>query len=342
MQHQTYDQNYFGPNTMVGSLYLGALRAAEEMAYEVGDDQFAETCHAIFEAGRGNSVDRLFNGEYFIQDVDLEEHPDWQYAKGCLADQLFGQGWAHQVGLGYVYPKNTVVKALESIWKYCWAPDIKPQNDVHKPERWFAYPGEAGLLTCTWPLTKHLGPKSTRYRNEVWTGIEYQVAGHMAYEGLVTEALAICRAIHDRYHPSKHNPFNEIECGDHYARALASWGVLLGLSGYEYHGPKKHIGIAPRMNADDFRCVFTGSEGWGSISQQRVGGRQINVIDVKWGTLTVRTIALTVPDDDTVREVRVNRQTEGMKFDQEGSRITIELDDDLVAKAGQQIRVELS
>ena len=32
--------------------------------------------------------------------------------------------------------------------------------------------------------------------------------------------------------PRKHNPFNEIECGDHYARALASWGVLLGLAGF--------------------------------------------------------------------------------------------------------------
>jgi non-lysosomal glucosylceramidase len=341
-QHQTYDQDYYGANTMVGSLYLGALRAAEEMAYDVGDNEFGETCHAIFEAGRKNSVERLFNGEYFIQDVDLEQHPDWQYAQGCLADQLFGQGWAHQVGLGYVYPKNTVVKTLESIWKYCWAPDIKPQNDVHKPARWFAYPGEAGLLTCTWPISKHLGPKSTRYRNEVWTGIEYQVAGHMAYEGLVTEALAICRAIHERYHPSKHNPFNEIECGDHYARALASWGVLLGLAGFEYHGPKKHIGMTPRLNADDFRCVFSAAEGWGAISQQQVGGRQINMFDVKWGTLTVRTISLTAPDEKPIERVQVNRKTEGLKFQQKGRRITIELDADLVAKAGEQLRIELS
>ncbi len=164
----------------------------------------------------------------------------------------------------------------------------------------------------------------------------------MAYEGLVTEALAMCRAVHDRYHPSKHNPFNEIECGDHYARALASWGVLLGLAGFEYHGPKKHIGMAPRMNADDFRCVFSAAEGWGSISQQQVGGRQINMFDVKWGKLTVRTIALAAPDEKPIEQVKVNRKTEGLKFQQKGRRITIELDADLVAKAGEQIRVELS
>ncbi len=141
---------------------------------------------------------------------------------------------------------DTVRPTLDSIWKYCWAPDVGLQNEKHKPERWFAYPGEAGLFTCTWPKSKHLGPESTRYRNEIWTGIEYQVANHMAYEGMLTEALAICRAVHDRYHPSKHNPFNEIECGDHYARALASWGVLLGLAGFEYHGPQRHLGFLPR------------------------------------------------------------------------------------------------
>ena len=217
------------------------------MAREVGDADFAHLSHKIFEAGRDNSVKRLFNGEYYIQDVDLKKHPDWQYAKGCLADQMFGQGWAHQVALGYIYPKDTVHKSLEAIWKYCWAPDVTLQSQHHHPERWFASPGEAGLFTCTWPKSKHLGPKSTRYRNEVWTGIEYQVANHMAWEGMLTECLAICRAVHERYHPSKRNPFNEIECGDHYARSMASWGVVTSLAGFEYHGPNGHIGFAPRL-----------------------------------------------------------------------------------------------
>jgi uncharacterized protein (DUF608 family) len=265
-QHQTYDQDYYGANTMVGSLYLGALRAAEEMARDMGEPDFADTCRRIFEAGRDNSMKALFNGEYFEQKVDLAKHPEWQYADGCLADQLFGQGWAHQVALGYVYPQDAVRKALDAIWRYCWAPDIKRQNEVHPPERWFAYPGEGGLFTCTWPKSKHLGEKSTRYRDEIWTGIEYQVASHMAYEGMLTESLAICRAIHDRYHPSKHNPYNEIECGDHYARALASWGVLLGLAGFAYHGPKKSLGFAPRISPEQFRAVFTTADAWGTFS----------------------------------------------------------------------------
>ncbi|NIM52864.1 MAG: hypothetical protein GTN78_26660, partial [Gemmatimonadales bacterium] len=295
-QHQTYDQDYYGANTMVGSLYLGALRAAEEMAREVGDGAFATECRRIFEAGRDNSVDTMFNGEYFIQAVDLEQHPEWQYGDGCLADHMFGQGWAHQVGLGYLYPEETAASSLRSIWKYNWAPDVGPQNEAHEPERWFALPGEAGLFTCTWPKSRHLGPRSTRYRNEIWTGIEYQVAGHMAWEGMISEALAICRGIHERYHPSKHNPWNEIECGDHYARALASWGVLIGLSGFESHGPRCHIGFAPRITPDDFRCAFTASEGWGSLSQKRQRSRQVNEFAVRWGRLRVNSVSVDLPE----------------------------------------------
>jgi len=343
-QHQTYDQDYFGANTMVGSLYLGALRAAEEMARAMGDAAFAGRCRRIFEAGQQHSMAALFNGEYFIQRVDLKEHPDWQYGDGCLADQLFGQGWAHQIGLGYLYPRQAVVSALQSIWKYCWAPDVGPQNRAHDPERWFAYPGEAGLFTCTWPRSRHLGPTSTRYRDEIWTGIEYQVAGHMAWEGLVTEALAICRGVDERYHPSKHNPWNEIECGDHYARALSSWGVLLGLAGFEYHGPGGHLGFAPRITPHDFRCVFTAAEGWGTLRQRRQATVQENEIAVRWGRLALRTLAFELPEGATLREavVTVNARSGEARTLQEGRRVTVTLASAASVDAGDTLRVSLS
>ncbi len=343
-QHQTYDQNYFGANTMVGSLYLGALRAAEEMARELGENAFADKCAKIFAIGSKKSVEQLFNGEYFIQKVDLKKHPDWQYADGCLADQLFGQGWAHQVNLGYLYPQETVRKALESIWKYCWAPDVGVQNEQHKPERWFAYPGEAGLFTCTWPKSKHLGRKSTRYRNEIWSGIEYQVANHMAYEGVLIEALAICRAIHDRYHPSKHNPFNEIECGDHYARALASWGVLLGLAGFEYHGPKRHLGFAPRITPADFRTVFTTADGWGSYEQTQEDTRQTHTLEVNWGQVAIRSLAFELPEGKTVKSVTLSAKGTGITIavSQQTQKVTIELADELVILTGQKLTVSIN
>jgi len=339
-QHQTYDQNYYGPNTMVGSLYLGALRAAEEMARDVGDRDFANTCRRIFERGSARSVEALFDGEYFIQQVDLAEHPEWQYANGCLADQLFGQGWAHQVGLGYLYPEANVKSALASIWKYCWAPDVGPQNEAHAPERWFAFPGEAGLFTCTWPKGKHMGPTSTRYRNEIWTGIEYQVAGHMAWEGMLTEALAICRAIHERYHPARHNPWNEIECGDHYARAMASWGVLTGLGGFAYHGHDRHIGFAPRITPERFRSAFTAAEGWGGYRQTRTDAEQTCALEVRWGRLPLRMWSVTLPDGVMPSGVAVD--LDGQEVDvalvQDGARCRLTLPEGTVVEAGSTLR----
>ncbi len=343
-QHNTYDINFFGPNTMVGSLYLGALRAAEEMAKELGETQLAETWRTIFERGREETMRQLFNGEYFVQKVDLKEHPKHQYANGCLADQLFGQGWAHQVGLGYVYPQETVQSALKSIWVYDWAPDVGPQNKAHPPQRWFARPGEAGLFTCTWPKGKHLGAESVLYRDEVWTGIEYQVAGNMAWDGMVTEALAICRAVHERYHPSKHNPWNEIECGDHYARGMASYGVFLGLCGFEYHGPKGHLGFAPRLAADDFQAAFTAAEGWGTLAQRREEGRQTNRVGVKWGKLRLQTLALELPEGAKARSVAIvhaGRTIEGQSR-QEGRRVVIAFAEPLVVNEGETVEVRMA
>ncbi|WP_347246480.1 GH116 family glycosyl hydrolase [Thermogutta sp.] len=346
-QHNTYDINFYGPNTMVGSLYLAACRAGEEMAKELGDEEFAARCRKVFEAGRDATMKELFNGEYFIQKVDLKQHPKHQYADGCLSDQLFGQGWAHQVGLGYIYPVEAVRSALKAIWVYNWAPDVGPQNAAHPPQRWFARPGQAGLFTCTWPKSKHLGPDSVLYRDEVWTGIEYQVAGHMVWEGMLLEALAICRGVHERYHPRSHNPWNEVECGDHYARALASYGVFLALCGFEYHGPKGHIGFAPRLNPDDFAAAFTGAEGWGKFTQKRQGGRQENTLAILCGRLRLQSIALEAPSD-TPQRVAAVIQTPGgdsmvdiAAVEQTGRRVIIRTQQALTLEAGQTLQIEL-
>ena len=341
-QHNTYDINFQGPNTFVGSLYLAALRAGEEMAEEVGDNAFAKQCRAVFESGRKLTLEKLWNGEYFIQLVDLEKHPKHQYGQGCLSDQLFGQGWARLLSLGHVYPPEQVRTTLQSIWKYNWTPDVGPQNAVHKPERWFARPGEAGLFTCTWPKSPYI-KAGVRYKNEIWTGIEYQVAGLMAWEGMVTEALAICRGIQDRYEAAKRNPFNEVECGDHYARALASWGVYTNLCGYEHHGPAGHLAFAPRLGADDFRAAFTTAEGWGLFSQTRKGNAQTSRIEVRWGKLRLKTLALRIPEALAQPAVRVGLgpQTRKASHRVTDGLLWITLDDDLTVDEGQSVEIDI-
>lgn len=342
-QHNTYDINYHGANTFVGSLYLAALRAGEEMAREVGDTAFAERARKIFESGRDLTLERLWNGEYFVQDVDLERYPRHQYKDGCLSDHLFGQGWAHQLGLGYIYPKENVRSAIQAVWKYNWAPDITPYNEEHPPFRWFISPGQAGLLTCTWPQTGFL-PDGTLYKSEVWTGIEYQVAGHLAAEGFVEEALVICRAVHDRYHPNLKNPYNEVECGDHYARALASWGVYLALAGFEYHGPRGHIGFAPGIAPETFKAAFTWAEGWGTFEQSRDGGAQLARIILKWGKLRAKTFAFTLPEGKTAATVTVKaagRIVEASSRVEDG-RVTVSLAQETTIQKGESFEITVA
>ncbi len=343
-QHNTYDIDFYGPNTMVGSLYLAALRAGEEMAREMGDELFAQHCRILFERGRDFSVRELFNGEYFVQKVDLTQHPRHQYADGCLADQLFGQSWAHQLGLGYLYPAELVRSALKAIWLYNWAPDIGPQNKAHPPQRWFARPGQAGLFMCTWPKSKHLGPESVLYRDEVWTGTEYQVASHMVWEGMLLEALALCRAIHERYQPASHNPWNEVECGDHYARALASYGVFLALCGYEYHGPQGHMAFAPRLQPENFRAAFTASEGWGTVEQGRSQQRQRLALHVKWGRVRLKSLGMELPHKAkaTSVTVNINGNATPVMFIQDGERLVLRLPEKIVIDENKHLEVEVA
>jgi len=166
----------------------------------------------------------------------------------------------------------------------------------------------------------------------------------MAWEGMVTEALAICRGVHERYHPSKHNPWNEIECGDHYARAMASWGVLVGLSGFEHHGPAGRIGFAPRLTPEDFRCAFTAAEGWGSLSQRRAGNQQTDEIAVGWGRLPIGEVALEVPEG--VRLASASGALQGRRLDvqlrQDGRRVIVTLPPGTVVEEQRTLQIVLS
>jgi hypothetical protein len=188
-----------------------------------------------------------------------------------------------------------------------------------------------------------MGPRSTRYRNEIWTGIEYQVAGHMAWEGMLTEALAICRGIHERYHPSKHNPWNEIECGDHYARALASWTMLTGLSGFRYHGPKRRLGFAPRITPEHFRSPFTAAEGWGTLAQERSATGQTSEVSVALGVVPLSSLELEVPGGAVVRtaDVTLRGSTLDALFHQESDQVTLVVPEGCVVGPGETLRVAL-
>ncbi len=346
-QHNTYDINFVGPNTFVGALYLAALRAGAEMAADMNDEAAAARYRRLFEAGRAWTSKHLYNGEYYEQQVPPGDTRAFQYGRGCLSDQVFGQNWAHTLDLGYVLPRDEVRSALRSVFRYNWAPDVGPHNGAFPPERWFARPGDPGLFLCTWPRGGRPA-EPVRYRDEVWSGIEYQVAAGLAWEGYVDEALLVVHGIEQRYHGGNHNPYNEVECGDHYARALASWGVLHALAGFKLDGPAGRVTIAPQLRPDDFACFFCAGTGWGTLRQQRADGAQTNTVEVVWGTLSVGTCVVALPDgvvpkwvtasvmepDNRGRDVRADHTVEDGLF-------VVALGSKVELKAGQTLRVKV-
>jgi hypothetical protein len=262
---------------------------------------------------------------------------------------LLGQSLAHQVGLGYLYPKNNINQALKSVFRYNWFPELAPYYEKHKQGRNFAEPNEPGLVIVTWPKGKEV---EGEFINEVWSGIEYQVASHMLYEGLVPEGLAILRGIHDRYDGRRHNPWNEPEAGEHYARAMASWGCLISASGYTYNGPKGIIGFAPRLKQDNFKSFFTAAEGWGSLIQKRGANSQSNIITVKWGKLVLSELQFELPQGAEPTNVKVTLNDENYQFQeklqfkkiiQKGSmnKINIYLSNKILIESNKSISVEM-
>ncbi len=351
-QHNTLDADWYGPVAWLSSLYLAALRSGEQMAREVGEDAFAEQCQQIFDKGQAAIVEQLFDGEYFINRADPQHPEAINSGTGCHIDQVFGQSWAYQVGLGRVLPEKETQAALQSLWRYNFTPDVGPYREANKPGRWYAMPGEGGLLMCTFPRTdwdydkaKGKGPNwAAGYFNECMNGFEYQVAGHMIWEGLLTEGLAVTRMVHDRYHAARRNPWNEVECGDHYARSMASYGVYLAACGYEYHGPQGHLAFAPRLTPEDFRAAFTTAEGWGTFTQKREGGKQTDTIELKSGRLSLHSLEFAVPDNTRPTQVTVTAAGQSLTVTVEvkSGRVRIALAAPVVLAAGQSLQVQIS
>jgi len=358
-QRNTLDAMWYGPMGWISSLYLGALVAGKEMALEIGDEPFANECDFLIQKGRKNIVEKLFNGEYFIHQPDPNYPDAINTNDGCHIDQMLGQSFGWQVGvLERVIPEKECKSALESIWKYNFAPDAFLYQEQHKSikgARTFATEGEAGTIMCTWPkggddkavpgMDKR-PEKSERwsgpggYFDEVMNGFEYQVATHMVWEDLLEKGLATARAVHDRYSPSRRNPYNEIECSDHYSRSMASYGVLLAVCGFDYHGPKGHISFAPRINPEDFKAPFTAAQGWGSYSQKIEGDKLTANLQLDYGSLELASIGFSTKGQGVKSsKLLINGKSVNHSF-QDGEKPLVRFDPTRL-KTGDKVKIEV-
>jgi uncharacterized protein (DUF608 family) len=280
-QHNTYDISFYGPNPLSGIMFLAALKAGSRLAETAGDYESAEKYRNLFEQGRVNLDKTLWNGDYYIQRLDNVDQYKYQHGVGCLSDQLLGQINAHLMGLGYILPPDHVKKAIYSVYNYNFKSDFHNHDNT---QRTYVLNDEKGLLICTWP--KGGRPEYPFvYSHEVWPGIEYHVATHLIFEGHVDEGLTLVKAIRERHDGVRRNPWNEVECGYHYARSMASWGLILALSGFSYDMVERRIDFDPRINKEDFKTFWSTGTAWGIYRQKIVDGEIEQEVQVLHGKL---------------------------------------------------------
>ncbi|MCQ2180227.1 MAG: non-lysosomal glucosylceramidase [Bacteroidales bacterium] len=279
-QHNTMDVNYFGPNSQMTFWYMGALRAAEQMALAMKDKAFARKCHAIFEKASAYADGVLFNGEYYEHKItdpetfeflpeDSDRIPPFQLGKACLVDQLVGQYMAHICGLGYLASKDNIRTTMQSILKYNYHENLYGHfNNM----RTYLFEDEAGMLMAAWPKGRLEVPFP--YFNESMTGFEYTAATGMIYEGMVDEGVRCVSSIRARFDGAKRNPFSEPECGHHYARSMASWSTVLAYSDFHYSGVDRTMSITGKPGT----WFWSVGTAWGTVTNEN-GKTTLEVIE---------------------------------------------------------------
>ena len=344
----TLDAVWDGEIAWLVGLCIAAVKAGEHMAIEMGDTAFAKICATYVSNGTKNMEEKLFNGEYFIHQPDsIKGREKLGSYNTCHIDQVYGQSWAHQVGLGRIIDKEKTISALKALWKYNFTPDVGPYIKERRGWRPYALAGEGGMVMNTNPLNeaKPYGEKITwqlGYFHECMSGFEHQVASHMMAEGMTDEALVLTRMIHDRYYAGKRNPFNEIECSDHYARAMASYGTFISACGFDYDGPNGSIQFAPKLNPNKCKLPFTSATAWGSFEQLISDKKFSATLHIKYGTLHLNKITLEANVPVSVSTIFIGEKKRNAKLEKQGSSLTFHFENTIELKKGQKLKINLS
>jgi uncharacterized protein (DUF608 family) len=346
-KHTTYDASMTGNPSYLSSLYLAALVASEKMALIANDKAQADEWKSIAEKSAKKQDNELWNGEYFQQ--IRGEKPATDYEDGCHSDQLLGQWWADQLGLGSLYPDYKIKSANEAILKYNFKSTLE---DYYQGHRTFALPEEAGMVVTTWPRnprTKY----ASRYSGEVWTTFEYTIGSQLIKYGKLQDALTVLRSGYKRYDGKYRtgytgrwgnfgfsgNPFGDDECGQFYGRALSQWSVMLAVQGFDYNGPEGIIGFNPKWKPENHQSFFTVSKGWGVFNQKRAQNVQENSIRLDYGTLSLNTINLNKGFDVGKNiNVALNGKKLNVTPKKEGDTVTITFDA-VTMQAGDVIKI---
>ncbi len=355
VQHNTYDVEFYGPNPLCGIYYLGALRAAEEMGRAAGDDASANEYRRLFDQGSRWVDANLFRGEFYIQQIrgfrpdqispqlrsgmgsENTEQPEYQVGAGCLIDQLLGQYLADIAGLGPLVLPQHVRTTLDSIYRYNYKRTLVDHDTV---QRTYALNDEAAVVVCDYGKAPrpHI---PFPYYAEAWTGLEHSTAALMFYSGMIPQGVEYVENLRARYDGVKRNPWDEAECGHHYARAMSSWSSVVALSGFHYEGDRGHVIALPRLPHESFQCFWATGTGWGTYSLKRTQSGTVQfTVKTLAGTLPCKSCTLAAPGS------RVTAQAAGKKItarlEKGKDAVTIHLEDPVQLQEGEQLEIAVA
>jgi uncharacterized protein (DUF608 family) len=280
----TYDVEFWGADSMSASLYISALKAATLMGESLGDN--IEFYSTLLSKSSRQMEEQLFNGDYFLQktawqnlratypredddsptyseflELARKDGPPYQYGEGCLSDGVLGAWLSLMSGLDEVLDSRKVESHLLAVHRYNLKKDLSEHANTRRPQ--FACGNESGLLCCTWPRGGR-PVLAMIYSDEVWTGVEFQVASHLLALRKMDEGLEIVRAVRRRYDGVVRNPFDEIEAGHWYARSMSSYALLQAFSGARFDAVDKILYLKPAIKGD-FRCFLSTATGFGTV-----------------------------------------------------------------------------
>jgi non-lysosomal glucosylceramidase len=355
VQHNTYDVEFFGPNPMCSIWYLGALRACEEMARALGDTTAASDYKTLFQQGSKWIDVNLFNGSFYIQQIvaypqseiaknlqgDMGAvdplHPEYQVGQGCLIDQLVGQYLAEVAGLGPLVSTANMRETLKSLYRYNYKRSL---NDHSNVERTFALNDEAAMVICDYATAAR--PRIPfPYFAEVMTGFEHSAAALMIYADMVDEGVECIHNIRSRYDGEKRNPWDEAECGHHYARAMASWTSFVAISGFSYDGMQAAVIAVPRIAHREFHCFWSTGTAWGTFSytQPRAGNTQF-ILKVFSGALRCQSCEITA--SGSASTLTFQDKSLRHKLEIQASRGVLRFSDLATLKEGEALEIEVT
>jgi uncharacterized protein (DUF608 family) len=338
--YDCYECTLGGINTFIGSLYLATLLAGEKICMILDKPVWEKKFKQAYLSGRKILDETCWNGEYYIQKYDEKIYHNHQYGNGCHSDQLNGQWWAFELGLGYILPKEHIIKAVESIVKY----NFKDSLEGIQQGRIFASAFESGLLNCTWPNNDP--PKDPLiYYNEVWTGVEYEVASLCLYTDNVKNALKILQSVRKRYDGTRRNPWNEIECGDHYIRAMSSWTLLHAFTGFRYIREMFQFQLGPKTDSDMFTTFFITKNAWGQASQKTKEEKLSFKLSVAHGELKLKSIRMNSIGNLNIKTIHVyvdDIEQSGVSLIPNSSEVEVSFSKLIIIKEESHLLLELN